>query len=72
VTDSELLEANRQYREIWKRILVGGSRLVVNDKVYTSKDCFDLMVNGKWFHGDADKAAQFDNSAEEGSDGDTA
>ena len=60
VTDPELHDAHRQNREAWKQVLGGDLQLVANDHIYTRAHCFDIMVNGKWFHGDADKAAEFD------------
>ncbi len=57
--DEELKQANRQNREAWKLACHGYISVVVNEKVYTAEQCFDLIVNGDLFHMDEQKAAEF-------------
>jgi hypothetical protein len=60
VRDPELVAANRTYRQAWSRLLRGGLHFHVDGVNYAPEDAFDIVVNGKLFHNDVEKAALFD------------
>jgi len=59
LTNDELKEATLVNREVWHAAMRGPMMLVVNDKQFQAKDCFNLVVNGDLFHHDEKKAAEY-------------
>jgi hypothetical protein len=59
LTDNELKQDARANREVWKRVLAGSVRAVVNGHAYSAQDAFDLIINGDLFHMDEEKAQEF-------------
>jgi len=59
LTDEELKEVARTHREAWQKVLAGDGRAVVNGRVYSAEEAFDLIINGDLFHMDEQKAQAY-------------